>query len=579
MITETLSRSIVLLAAFALVAPARAPTRIGEDVFVDHAAAAGLDFVHFNGMTGDLHMVEVMGSGAALLDYDNDGDLDVYLVQGQLLGEDKSAADAVYTPSRPLPATDSLYRNDSRQGGTLKFTDVSVAAGIHVTSYGMGVVSGDIDNDGWIDLYITAFGANSLLKNNGDGTFTDITESAGVNESRWSVSASFFDYDRDGLLDLYVVNYVDFSLDNVKPCFTDAATPEYCGPLTHNGVPDRLFHNLGDGRFEDVSKAAGIDKMRSNGLGVVTADFDANGWLDVYVANDGVANQLWLNQGDSSFIDDALLAGAALNSHGAPEASMGVDAADYDRDGDEDIFITHLAQESNTLYNNDGTGWFEDITASTGLGPPSFPLTGFGTGWFDYDNDGWLDVIAANGAVHIKGEITSANPYPVDQTNQLFHNTGQGRYEDVTERSGAIFKLSEVSRGVAFGDVDNDGDTDVLMLNNSGRVRLLINQTGQDQSWIGLRMLDENGRFDVLGALVTLERNGGPAQLRRVRTDGSYASARDPRLLFGLAGNRSKQSVLVTWPAGKQERWAGLAVGKYHALKRGSGEPATPSEE
>ena len=562
-----------------MLAPARAFAQSGVDLFVDRAAAAGLDFVHFNGMSGELYFPEMVGSGAALFDYDNDGDLDVYLVQGQLLGENKSADDAVFPPPQPLPVTDRLYRNDSEQGGELKFADVTVAAGIRVTSYGMGVVSGDIDNDGWIDLYVTAFGNNSLLKNDGDGTFTDITESAGVNDSRWSVSASFFDYDRDGLLDLFIVNYVDFSMDNIKPCFTAAATPEYCGPLTHNSVTDRLFHNLGDGRFEDVTKSAGIDKAQGNGLGVVTADFDANGWLDVYVANDGVVNQLWLNQGDGSFLDDALFAGAALNSHGIPEASMGVDAADYDRDGDEDIFITHLAQESNTLYNNDGTGWFEDITASTGLGPRSFPFTGFGTGWIDYDNDGWLDIIAVNGAVQIQGEITSTDPYPVDQTNQLFHNTGQAHYEDVTERGGAIFELSEVSRGLAFGDVDNDGDTDVLILNNSGPVRLLINQTGQDQAWIGLRMLDENGRFDILGALVTLEDNEGPAQLRRVRTDGSYASARDPRLLIGLAGNRSKQSVLVTWPDGRQERWAGLEVGKYHTLRRGSGNAVASSDK
>ncbi|MCH7666921.1 MAG: VCBS repeat-containing protein, partial [Acidobacteria bacterium] len=381
----------------------------GGPIFTEQAAAAGLDFVHFNGMSGEYYYSEHMGGGVALLDYDLDGDLDLYVTQGHLLGSGKTASDALF-PMPDGPIIDRLYRNDlgdlsdssrgpNRSGG-LRFTDVTAESGIVAGGYGMGVAVGDFDNDGWPDLYITNWGSpNQLWRNNGDLTFSDVTQEAGVGETRWSIAAAFLDYDRDGWLDLFVGNYLDYTFSVHKECVSDIGLRDYCGPLSYDSVSDVLYRNRGDGTFEDATTTSLVKNIAASGFGVVTGDFDGNGWLDIYVTNDGLANHLWLNQGDGTFRNEALIAGAAVNDEGRAEASMGVDAGDFDRDGDEDLIMVHLDQETNTLYENLGSGSFEDKSSATRLGAPSLEFTGFGTGFLDYDNDGWLDLFVANGGV------------------------------------------------------------------------------------------------------------------------------------------------------------------------------------
>ena len=556
------------------IAPA-AGSGVGE-IFTDEAAASGLDFVHFNGMSGELYIGEMMQPGGALFDYDNDGDLDAYLIQGTMLNKEKTLEDAIFPPVGPLPPRDRLFRNDlvvhADGTRTLRFTDVTDESGIDSRGYGYGVATGDYDNDGWVDLYVTNLGPNQMFRNRGDGTFEEVTDRAGTGDRRWSVAAAFLDYDRDGWLDLYVGNYIDFHVTNHNDCYAGAGYIDYCGPKAYNPEPDRLFRNRGDGTFDDATRRAGFGSTVGAGLGAIPADFNLDGWIDLYVANDGMRNRLWLNQGDGSFVDDALLAGCAVNADGSPEGSMGVDAADLDNDGDEDLIMTHISDETNTLYVNDGHGLFEDTTVPIGLATPSKGFTGFGTGWFDYDNDGWLDLIVVNGAVVFVEELLHArDPFPLHQRNQLFRNVGEGRFEDVTDSAGAVFELSEVTRGAAFGDVDNDGDPDVLIVNNNGPARLLINHVGHDRPWIGLRLVGEDGKRDMLGAWVGVFPEGRPALWRRVRTAGSYASASDPRLLIGLGDVKKIRRVTVDWPDGRRESWGTVPVNQYSTLRQGTG--------
>ena len=546
-----------------------------KEIFSEVAKATGLDFVHFNGMSGEFYFAEPIGGGIALFDYDNDGDLDVYLTQGHMLGAGKTAADALFPPASEGALTDRLFRNDlviNPDGTrTLRFVDVTQASGIRAGGYGMGVATGDFDNDGWVDLYVTNFRANQLWRNNGDGTFTDATELSATGDPNWGVSAAFLDYDRDGWLDLYVGNYTDFTLDNNKACYAPNGARDYCSPRVFGAAPDRLYHNRGDGTFEEVSKASGITHAFGAALGVVVADFNGDGWPDIYVANDGTANQLWMNQRNGRFLDEALLSGTAVNMEGVAEASMGVDAADFDADGDEDLFMTHLVGETNTVYVNDGQGWFEDRTLATGLAVPSKAFTAFGVAWFDYDNDGWLDLFVANGGVRVTPILLRAGDnYPLHQSNQIFRNLGNGRFTEVTAQAGRAFALSEVSRGAGFGDLDNDGDTDILVANNSGPARLLRNNVGNSRHWLGLRLLDSRGR-DALGSRVEIRRSGGAVLWRRVRTDGSYATANDPRVLVGLGKQAGLSAVRVHWAGGKVEEWPALPVDRYTTLREGQG--------
>jgi hypothetical protein len=414
-----------------------------------------------------------------------------------------------------------------------------------------------------------------MWRNNGDGTFTDVTARTRTGEGQWSVSASFADFDRDGWLDLYVANYVNYQLEPRTECFTSVGEPDYCGPQNYDPVPDRLFRNQGDGTFLDVTTLAQISRARGPALGVVATDINSDGWIDFYVANDGAANHAWLNQRNRTFRDVALAAGIAVNASGWPEGSMGVDAGDFDGDGDEDLAMTHLVRETNTVYVNDGSGFFEDRSAATGLGPPSLPFTGFGTGWFDFDNDGRLDLLAVNGAVKtIEALAREGDPFPLHQRNQLFHNLGDGRFEDVTDRAGKVFELSEVSRGAAFGDLDNDGDIDLVVGNNAGPARLLINNVGHRRHWIGLRLAGADARRDMLGARVAVVRADGPPLWRRVRSDGSYASANDSRVLVGLGDAPAVRGVRVVWPGGRVEEWSDVAIDAWTTLTEGTGSPS-----
>ncbi|PYR52110.1 MAG: hypothetical protein DMF89_03900 [Acidobacteria bacterium] len=569
--------ALAMLVASALVETQRGTSRPSpsvEEWFTERAQAVGLDFVHFNGMSGEYYFEEVMGSGVALLDYDNDGDLDIYIVQGQMLGQRKTLADALMPPKMPLPLTDRLYRNDleihADGSRTIRFTDVTKGSGLDVRTYGMGVATGDFDNDGWIDVYRTRRGAAQLFHNNGDGTFTDVSARSGTNQAGWSVSASFLDFDRDGWLDLYVGHYVNN--DDTRKCVSALGERDYCGPQGFKPLPDRLYRNRGDGTFRDVSAVAGIAREYGPALGVVAADVNGDGWPDIYVANDMRENLLWINQRDGTFKNQALLAGVALNQSGAVSAGMGVDAGDFDNDGDEDLFVTNLGTQTNTLYVNNGSGQFDDQSGPSGLGPPSLPLTGFGTLFFDYDNDSWLDLLVVNGAVFTKRALVQAkDPHPLHERKQLYRNLGNGRFEEVSARAGAAFQLSEVGRGAAFGDLDNDGDTDVVVTNNSGQVRLLLNNIGNRNHWLGLRLVGGTPPRDMLGARVGVFRAQGPPLWRRARTDGGYASAQDPRVLVGLGAATTVPRVRVIWPSGRVEEWVNIAADRYVTLTEGTG--------
>jgi hypothetical protein len=544
--------------------------RVGADAvgFRDVAADAGLRFQHVNGASGRYHLPEIMGAGGALFDFDGDGDLDVLVLQGRALDGT--------TPAQGPSRGHRLFRNDlsspAGAGPQLHFSDVTDRAGFIPGDYGMGVAVGDYDNDGDPDLYITNYGPNRLYRNNGAGAFSDVTAAAGegLNDPRWSTSATFSDYDADGDLDLFVANYVDFTVSGSKICFDPTGVRDYCGPLQFRPVPDRLFRNNGDGTFTDVSESSGITRADGSGLGVAGADFNGDGRSDFYVANDGMANQLWLNKGAGTFEDGALIAGVALNAEGQAEGSMGLAIGDPDNDGDLDVFVTNITGEGHAFYENLGGGRFEDRRLAAGLGAATRPYTGFGTDWFDYDNDGLLDLFVADGAVTIS-EALRRDLFPFRQRNQLLRNAGGIRFQDVTEEAGPPLQLSEVSRGAAFGDVDNDGDVDVLVTNNGGPARLLLNELPPGRFWLEVRLEGLADNRQGLGARVGLLTKDGATVWRRAHTDGSYLSASDPRVHFGLSNATDVAGVVVEWPRGSREAWTGLRANQIVTLKQASG--------
>ena len=570
--------------------------------FVDRTDETGLNFTHFNGMTGDFYYPEVMPPGVALLDFDNDGDLDVFVIQGDMFSG--KVIDAALSPPKS-PLSSRLFRNDVRpvlpdgpagpEGPALRFTDVTEKARIDVRGYGMGAAAGDYNNDGCVDLYVTKLGSNQLLRNNCDGTFTDVTTVSRTADPGWSISAAFVDVDRDGWLDLFVGQYVNYSIAGNVVCYSVSGQRDYCPPSAYRARPSHLFRNNRDGTFTDITASAGMATEFGPALGIATADFNRDGWIDLYVANDGAPNQLWINQRNGTFTNTALLAGAAVSAEGRLKASMGVDAADFDGDGDDDVFVGELTGQGADLYVNDGTGVFVESSAQAGLRLRTLPFTAFGAAWLDADNDGLLDLAIVNGAVTHTAEALAANQrFRLQQRRQLFRNSGKGRFEEITERAGRAFTAEDVGRGAAFGDLDNDGDTDIVVANDNGRVRVLVNNVGSRSSWIGLRVVTAGpkgpgpqtgpkgpavrGR-DALGARVALVRGDGTTLWRRARADGSYASTNDPRVLVGLgSGTPPTPKVQVFWPSGRVEEWQGLQRNRYSTIEEGSGTEIRPSD-
>ncbi|MBI1356973.1 MAG: hypothetical protein GC160_21745 [Acidobacteria bacterium] len=537
-------------AALLLLAPA-----VAGDLFVDAADSAGLGFRHVAGAEGRFRIPEIMGSGVGLLDYDGDGDLDVYFVQGA--------------------GSDRLFRSRLAEDGRLAFEDVTRRAGLLVetrpgeSGHGMGVAAADVDNDGDIDLFVSRYGPDRLWLNQGDGTFREAGEGSGLGDPGFGASAAFFDFDADGLLDLFLTRYNGFTDAGAKQCRGPTGVLDYCSPLEYPPLPDRLYRNLGGGRFRDVSAQAGVDQAFGAGLGVAAADFNGDGRPDLYVANDKSPNQLWLNQGGGRFVDDALLAGAAYNQDGMAEAGMGVTAGDYDGDGDLDLFVTHIRGESSTLYRNDGSGAFEDVTAASGLAAASLAATGFGVLWFDFDNDGDLDLFAVNGHV-TRPDAASREPFPYGQPNQLFRNDGAAGFTDVSAQAGPALRRAGVSRGAAFGDLDNDGDIDVVVNDADGPAQLLLNQAAPAARGLVVRLLTRQGR-DAYGARATLRRAAAPPLLRTVGADGSYLSSGDPRPHFGLGPSEPDASVSleVLWPDGARERFPLTESDRLLTLRQG----------
>ena len=530
---------------------------VALDLFTDIASASGLGFEHFVGATGEFYFPETAAAGVALLDYDGDGDLDVFLPQGELLDTSKRLSAAQFPPPTAHWPGDRLFRNDVTSEGP-RFVDVTAQAGLATGGYGMGVAVGDYDNDVDLDLYVTRFGSNSLYRNEGDGTFVEVTARAAVDDSRWSASSLFVDIEGDGDLDLFVVNYVDFTVAGARPCTGPAGQRDYCGPLTYQPLPDRLFRNEGDGHFVDVTAEAGLHSAFGSGLGAAVADFDGDGRSDIYVANDLRPNQLWRNRGDGVFEDIALFSGTAYNLDGRAEASMGLAVDDLDGDGREDLLLTHLGGETNTFYRNLGGGAFVDATHAVGLATPSRPMTGFGTSWIDYDHDGLLDLLVANGAVKTIEALRGVVAFPFQQKNQLLHNRGDGTFEDVSEQAGAALQLSEVSRGLAVGDVDNDGDLDAVISNANGPVRLLRNNHRGAGSWLSFLVESRPGGESALATRIAVSGSAdGRTAWRRVHTDGSYLSAHDQRAHWGL-GDSSMVEAEIYWPGGGRFRFLDL---------------------
>ena len=537
-----------LFRAILLISLLYAPSHRAE--FLEMAADAGLDFTHENGNEDELWTVEIVGAGVGILDFDDDGRMDIWAIQGGPLRKTHSAETG-----------DRLFRNVGTSE-TLRFEDVTEMSGVRATGYGMGIASADIDNDGDTDVFLANFGANQLFENLGDGRFVDVTEKAGLKGDRWSIGASFADIDADGLLDLYVVNYLQLALEDHEVCRNYSSRTTYCGPQNYPPSTDQIYRNLGNGRFENVTESSGIGGSSRRGMGVAARDFDGDGRVDFYVANDAGENFLWLNQGALRFSDDGLLSGAALNIYGIAEASMGVAVADYDQDGDPDILLTHDVKESNTLYVNDGCGWFDDQSSTSGLATSSVPFTGFGNGWIDIDGDGDLDLFSANGAVTIiESQRTAGFEPPLRQRNQLWRNDGGGIFHEVISEE-ALSRL-DVSRGAAFGDLDNDGDTDIVVTNNNGPLTLLRNET-HSSNWLGIELFDANARRRAIGASAWREANAH--EVHYAATDGGYASAHDHRLRFSFPGDPTDQFIHVRWTDGRVERFGPLAPNQYHVL-------------
>ena len=542
-------------AVLALPAPAGGEGASETVEFVDVTRESGIAFVHENAASTEKYLIETMGGAAAWLDYDSDGLLDLYLANS-------SATDA-FAPDSPLSG--ALYRNR----GDGSFEDVTAEAGVGAEGlFGMGVAVGDYDNDGNPDMAVTGHGRAMLFRNTGEGAFRDITRAAGIlTPGKWGTSAAWFDYDNDGWLDLVIANYLDWSADRNLHCGERRpGYRSYCHPNKYRGQTPTLFRNLGDGSFADVTREAGLGAAAGNGLGVVCFDFDRDGWMDVFIANDSMPNFLYRNVGGRSFEEVAFVAGVALGENGEAEAGMGVDAADYDGDGWPDLYVTHLDFEFDRLYRNLRDGSFLDATFEGGIGYSTFDVSGFGAKFVDYDNDGWRDLFVANG--HVLDNIELFHEGTTYQERKLVFRNAGGRFAEVGGRLGEAVARPRVSRAAAFGDYDNDGDTDVLVANNGQEPQLLRNDGGNRGNWLQVRLAGTRSNRDGVGARVTLT-SGGFVQVAERVGGGSYQSAHDPRLHFGLGDRQQVDSVEIQWPSGLSDRLEGLEANRAVLVREG----------
>jgi hypothetical protein len=539
---------LIFLAATTIVAPAQV-------TFRDITAQAGIHFVHNNGAFGKKWLPETMGPGCAFIDYDNDGWPDILLVNGtDWPAHAKNGA-----------TTLKLYRNN--HDGT--FSDVTRKSGLEIAVFGMGVAIGDYDNDGFDDIFITAVGQSHLFHNNGNGTFTDVTKAAGLwGPNEFSTSAAWVDYDRDGKLDLVVANYVQWSEQTDLYCTLDGAHKSYCTPESYKGTSVRLWHNLGNGKFEDATRKAGLYDETSKSLGIAILDYDNDGWPDIFVTNDTQPNKLYLNKKNGMFEERAVSAGIAFSEDGVARAGMGVDAADYDRSGSASLIITNFANQMLALYHNEGHGLFVDEAPSSEVGRATLLTLGFGCFFFDYDNDGWSDILVADG--HIENEIERVQKrVSYAEPPHLFRNLGRGKFEEVTAKVGASFAAAKVARGAAYADINNDGAIDVLLMTNGGAPHLYLSQGGANQS-LRVKLVGTKSNRDGIGAVVRLSA-AGEKQWQMMRSGSSYLSASELVLTFGL-GSRTKADTLeIQWPSGQVDKLSDISAGQTVMVQEGKG--------
>jgi hypothetical protein len=536
-------------------APVEARSDFRPIEFVDVTASAGIRFKHTSGAFGKKYLPETVGSGGAFLDYDNDGWQDILLINSMSWPEHKGP--------KSFPA---LYHNN--QDGT--FTDVTRAAGLAVEMYGLGVTVADYNNDGWVDVYITCLGPNHLFRNSGKGAFVDVTAKAGVGDPGFSTSAAWFDYNKDGWVDLFVGNYVEWTPEKDLFCSLDGETKSYCTPESYQGQSPTLYRNRGDGTFEDVTQAAGLHDPTSKSLGVALIDYDNDGWMDVFVANDTQPNKLYRNNGNGTFTDMALKAGVAFSEAGVARAGMGVDAADYDGAGRESLIVGNFSNEMMGLYHNEGSGLFIDEAPTSTIGKASLLTLTFSAFFLDYNLDGLADIFAANG--HVADDINRVQPkVTYAQPPHLFRNLGNKRFEEVTAKLGRALPRAMVARGAAYSDVDNDGDLDLLIATNNGPARLLRNEGGNQNHFLRLKTVGTKSNRDGIGAKVTVRTPAGAHRWRLVRTGSGYCSQSELPLTFGLGQATAVSEIEVVWPSGHVDRFKDVPANQSLVIKEGQG--------